>query len=223
MEKSATILAQSALFRGLSPEDIQQLAGICSELSLARGQLLFAEGTQASGFYVVVEGQMKIYKSNSEGKEKILHVSGPGESFAEVPVFHGAPYPANAAAIQATRLLCFPRDAFIVAITNHPSLSLNMMGNFAMKLRRFSSQIEDLALKEVPARIASHLLYLSEAQGGDDLVKLRIAKGQLANLLGTTPETLSRVFGRLSEQGMIRIDGKVVHLLDREALAELAG
>lgn len=220
MDPLSTI-AHSSLFRDLAAADLEQLASICTERSVRRGQLLFSEGSMASGFYLVAEGQMKIFKSNLEGKEKILHISGPGESFAEVPVFHGTPYPASAVAIQSSQLLCFPRDAFIAMITSNPQLSLKMMANFAMKLRRFSSQIEYLTLREVPARIASHLLYLHSVQKQEAKVTLRIPKGQLANLLGTTPETLSRVFNRLAEQGILRVEGKVVHLLKLKKLEAL--
>ena len=87
-----------------------------------------------------------------------------------------------------------------------------------MRLRRFTSQIESLSLKEVPARLASYLLYLSEEQGTADYVELEIAKGQLASLLGTIPETLSRIFGKTSEEGLIEVKGKRIRLLDRERL-----
>jgi CRP/FNR family transcriptional regulator len=220
MDPLSTI-AHSNLFHGLATADLKQLVSICTEQSVRRGQLLFSEGKMASGFYLIAEGQIKIFKCNLEGKEKILHISGPGESFAEVPVFHGTPYPASAMALQPSQLLCFPRDTFIAMITNNPQLSLKMMANFAMKLRRFSSQIESLTLREVPSRIASHLLYLDSIQKQEAKVTLRIPKGQLANLLGTTPETLSRVFNRFTEQGILRVEGKVVHLLKIEDLKSL--
>jgi len=87
-----------------------------------------------------------------------------------------------------------------------------------MRLRRFATQIEHLSLKEVPGRLASHLLYLSEEQGGTDRVLLDIPKGQLASLLGTSPETLSRIFSRMGEEGIIEVRGKEISLLDRERL-----
>ena len=88
-----------------------------------------------------------------------------------------------------------------------------------MRLRRFASQIESLSLKEVPARLASYLLYLSEEQNSPDKVELNISKGQLASLLGTIPETLSRIFARMSEDGLIEVQGRAILLLDRRELA----
>ncbi|WP_309397705.1 Crp/Fnr family transcriptional regulator [Cerasicoccus maritimus] len=219
----AAIIAQCSLFNGLNEEDVLMLAAACETKQVGRGEVIFLEGVAAVGFYVVATGQVKIYKSNAEGREKILHIFGPGESFAEVPVFHGDPYPASAMAMKASEVLCFPRARFVEIIEQHPSLSMNMLANFAQKLRRFSMQIENLALREVPARLASHLIYLSESQKRTDAVTLRVPKGQLANLLGTTPETLSRVLGRLEESGVIRSEGKAIALLDWPKLRELAG
>jgi CRP/FNR family transcriptional regulator len=89
-----------------------------------------------------------------------------------------------------------------------------------MRLRRFVDQIENLSLKEVPERLAGYLLYLREEQGGKDSVELEISKGQLASLLGTIPETLSRIFARMSEEGLIAVEGKKIRLLNLQALQE---
>jgi CRP/FNR family transcriptional regulator len=89
-----------------------------------------------------------------------------------------------------------------------------MLAMLSLRLRRFASQVESLSLKEVPGRLAAHLVYLAEEQGRTDQVVLDIPKGQLASLLGTSPETLSRIFARMSEEGLIRVDGKRIELLD---------
>jgi CRP/FNR family transcriptional regulator len=120
----------------------------------------------------------------------------------------------------ATRVLFLPRRGFVEIVTQCPSIALNMLAMLSMRLRRFTSQIESLSLKEVPARLASYLLYLAEEQGTDDRVELEISKGQLASLLGTIPETLSRIFAKMSEEGLIDVQGRTIHLLDRAGLEE---
>ena len=87
-------------------------------------------------------------------------------------------------------------------------------------MRRFAAQIENLSLKEVPGRLASYLFYLAEEQQRQDLVVLDIPKGQLASLLGTSSETLSRIFAKMTEEGLIRVEGKTIYLLDLELLRE---
>lgn len=95
-----------------------------------------------------------------------------------------------------------------------------MLAVLAMRLRRFATQIEHLTLREVPGRLAMYLLYMAREQKNMQQVTLDIPKGQLASLLGTSPETLSRIFQKMSEEGLIQVEGKRILLLDPEALAE---
>ena len=99
---------------------------------------------------------------------------------------------------------------------------MNMLGELSMRLRQFTLQIENLSLKEVPSRLASYLIVLAEEQGQPDHVSLTISKGQLASLLGTIPETLSRIFAKMSAQNLIQVDGKEIYLLDTLGLEELS-
>jgi CRP-like cAMP-binding protein len=211
---------QSPLFNGLPSEQIDLIVRIIVRKNYNRGETIFFEGDQGTGFYMVDSGKVKIYKMSFSGKEQILHIFGPGEPFGEVPVFHGQPFPATAEALSKTSLLFFPRDKFIQLVHDMPSIALNMLAVLSMRLRRFASQIESLSLKEVPARLASYLLYLSEEKGGASAVDLEISKGQLASLLGTIPETLSRIFAKMTEEGLIAVEGRTIRILDRDALAD---
>lgn len=215
------IIAGSPLFEGLPTKELGEIAAIAIGKSYQRGETIFFEGDIAVGFYMVAEGRVKIFKMSPGGKEHILHIFGAGEPFGEVPVFHGRPFPATAEALDKTATLYFPRDRFIRLVEANPSIALNMLGVLSLRLRRFASQIENLSLKEVPARLAGYLLYLSEEQGTVERVDLPITKGQLASLLGTIPETLSRIFARMSEEGLINVQGRQIELLDRDGLADL--
>ena len=221
MKKKSEFLADSLLFSGVPDDQLVEIAGIAVEREIGRGESIFFEGDEAVGFYMVVSGRVKIFKMSLEGREQILHIFGPGEPFGEVPVFHGQPYPANAVALEKTRLLFFPRREFVRLVETNPSIALNMLAMLSLRLRRFATQIEHLSLKEVPGRLAAHLRYLCREQGRDDQVTLEIPKGQLASLLGTSPETLSRIFARMGEAGVIAVRGKVITILDRERLEEL--
>ncbi|MBV5305281.1 MAG: Crp/Fnr family transcriptional regulator [Desulfobulbaceae bacterium] len=219
MDKRALIGA-SMLFGGLPEDQFEAVVRIAVEKKVEKGEFVFHEGDPGNGFYMVAEGKVKIFKMSWAGKEQILHIFGPGEPFGEVPVFHGTPFPANAETLVKSVLLFFPRDTFIALVEDNPSLALHMLAILSLRLRRFVDQIENLSLKEVPARLAGYLLYLSEEQGEGDSVELEISKGQLASLLGTIPETLSRIFARMSDEGLIAVDGKKIQILDRAALAE---
>lgn len=210
------------LFEELSEEQLNALAMITNEITFEKGGHIFSEGEKASGFYVVVTGRVKIFKLSSEGKEQILHIFGAGEIFGEVPVFTGQVFPANAEAMEKSKALFFPRDSIISLIERNPSIALNMLAVLSIRLRRFTSLIDDLSLKEVPGRLAAYLLYTSKEKKDTGTMELNITKGQLASLLGTIPETLSRILSRMTGQGLIELKGRIIRIMDRNILEELA-
>jgi CRP/FNR family transcriptional regulator len=169
--------------------------------------VIFEEGDEGRGFFVVKFGRVKVFKLSTDGKEQILHFFGDGEHFAEVPAFDGQCFPASAAAIEKSELLFFPRTAFLALLEQHPTLAIAMLAVSARHLRRMAQIIENLSFKEVPGRLAVCLLYLSDRNGKGDEVELDMTKTQLAAFLGTIPETLSRVFAKMSQDGLIAIDG----------------
>lgn len=209
------------LFQGLPEEQIEKLAMILKDQVFGRGKIIFSEGDEGLGFYVVITGRIKIFKLSFEGKEQILHFVEPGEPFGEVPVFAGANFPANAAPLETSRVLFFPREELAGLIEENPSLAMNMLAILSRRLRQFALLVDNLSLKEVPGRLAAYLLYLSEKEEGSKDLVLDITKSQLASLLGTIPETLSRILGRLSNQGFIEIKGPKIKILDREGLESL--
>lgn len=222
MDKLKDTIASCDLFAGLPDEQLEALCRISVAETYNKGTTIFAEGERGRGFFIAESGAVKIYKLSVEGKEHILHIFGPGEPFGEVPVFTGKPFPASAMAIKASRILLFPRSAFIDLLSRDPSLALNMLGVLSMRLRQFTVQIENLALKEVPGRLAAHLIWLSEDQNNQDCVSLDISKGQLASLLGTIPETLSRILAKMNGHRLIEVQGRKIRLLNFEGLKELA-
>ncbi|MDY6843626.1 MAG: Crp/Fnr family transcriptional regulator [Thermodesulfobacteriota bacterium] len=211
------------LFKGLPRENHEGLAKIIVDKIFNRGQIIFSEGDEGNGFYVLISGRVKIFKLSPDGKQQILHIFSPGEPFGEVPVFAGERFPAHAEAIEESRVFFFPRVAFIDLITKNPSLALNMLAILSRRLYRFTTLIASLSLKEVPERLAAYLLYLCEMGGGTMALTLDISKGQLASLLGTIPETLSRVLSKMSREGLIQLDGtRRILICNREEIEKLA-
>ncbi len=210
------------LFDGLSREQYHELATIVVAHSYRGGQIIFSEGDEGSGFYVVISGRVKVFKLSPDGKEQILHVFGPGEPFGEASVFAGQRFPAHAEALEESRIFFFPRAAFIELIKQDPSLALNMLAILSRRLRKFTLLVEDLSLKEVPGRLAAYLLYMSKQRDESNDLELDVAKGQLASLLGTIPETLSRILTKMVRHGLIQSDGPRIRILDRQGLEELA-
>lgn len=222
MKRNLGIISATPLFRGLPEKQLKEIEQIAVDRDFNKGEVIFLEGDDGNGFFLIAEGLIKIFKVSSEGKEQILHILGPGEPFGEVPVFSGQQFPASAETIIESHLLFFPRTAFVNLISANPSLAMNMLAVLSMRLRQFTVQVENLSLKEVSGRLAAYLVYLADEEGKEDAVTLNISKGQLASLLGTIPETLSRVFIRMTELNLIEMDGRNIKLLDRSGLEELA-
>lgn len=221
-EDTVTLLRGMPVFQGLPTAQLQALANIAEPIRYQPGDHIFTEGDPAEGFFLILSGQVKVYKLSFDGKEQVLHFVGPDEIFAEVPVFSGGAYPANAGALRETRTLFFPRAAIRRLLAKDPNLAMNLLADLSRRLRQLTRLVENLSLKESPARLAAYLLHTSEELMHADEVELDVTKGQLATLLGTTPETLSRTLKKMSENGLLVVQGRTIRLLDKAGLADMA-
>lgn len=210
------------LFQGLKDNQLQEIESICRSKSYQKNQTIFSQDDWADGFYIVQSGKVKVYKLSPEGKEQILHMFSAGQPIGEVPVFAGTTFPAHAQAYEDSRLLFFPRENFRELFARDPSLAMNMLAVMAKRLRDFTSAIEDLTLKELPSRLATYLMHLQDESGGQETVHLDVSKGTLAKILGTTQETLSRVFKRMSDEGIIKVERQSISILEDGQLEDLA-
>jgi len=215
-------ISRSQLFGGLPDEHLREIRNVSIEKRVNRGEIVFFDGEEGNGFYLVVEGVIRVYKMSLEGKEQVLHIVKAGETIGAVPVFSGKSFPANAQAMTESLLLFFPKEKFIRLITGNPSLTMNILAVLSMRLRDFTMQIENLSLKELPGRLAAYLLNQLQVQGGSDLITLDVSKSQISNILGTRPESLSRALGVIRERKLIDVDGPNIRVLDRDGLEELA-
>jgi CRP/FNR family transcriptional regulator len=215
------LLRNTYLCRELDAQELEALARIVSLQRVSKGELLFLQGDEAKGFYLLLTGNVRIYQVSAEGKEYTLHRIRPGEMFAEAAIFKGGTFPANCTASENSLVAFFPKADVIDLLTRFPQISLKMIGALSAFVRDFNRQIEELSLKEVPARIASFLLRMSEKSGGRVLT-LDTTKAELATSLGTISETLSRNFRKLKELGVINVEGNTITLLDVSRLQSIA-
>lgn len=205
------------LCRDLDRKELEALADIVSIRKATKGEVLFFQGDPATGFYVLLSGAVRIYKASPDGKEYTLHHIKPGQMFAEAVLFGGDIFPANSMAVNDSLVGFFPKEQFIKLIEDSPQVSLKMIAALSNFVREFNQQIEDLSLREVPARLASHLLRKAE-QSGSNQIALDITKAELARSLGTISETLSRNLKKLRDLGLVEVDGKNITILDSERL-----
>jgi len=220
------ILKRCPLFSDLEDREIAEIRAISASKRYPKGALIFSEDEQALGFFVLISGRVKVYKLSPEGKEQILHIISPGETFAEAALFAGSTYPAFAESLAETRALYFSKEGFLDLIRGNPQISLNMIASLSHWLRKFVSLVEELSLKDVSARLSKYLIDLSakSAQSSKRGIEfeLGISKSQLASQLGTISETLSRALRKLRDRRIIEVEGKKITILQKEALEDIS-
>ncbi|MGD0914900.1 MAG: Crp/Fnr family transcriptional regulator [Thermodesulfobacteriota bacterium] len=223
---SIDLLRQCPLFAGLQERDLRKVRAITLPRMYRKKEVLFSDGEEAKGFYVILSGKVKLYKISPEGKEQILHVVSAPDAFAEAALFLEGTYPAFAEALSDSQLLFFPKRNFIELIEKNPQLSINMIVSLSQYLKKFASLIEELSLREVSSRIAKYLIDLSLKSSKEGKspteIELDLSKTQLASKLGTISETLSRTFAKMKSKRIIDVRRNRILILNRELLGEMA-
>jgi len=223
---SIELLRRCPLFAGLKEDDLKRIRAIASLRQIEKKEVLFSDGEEAKGFYVILSGKVKLFKVSPEGKEQILHIVSAPDAFAEAALFLEGTYPAFAEAMTDSQLLYFPKRDFIQLIEKNPQLSINIIVTLSHFLKRFASLIEELSLKEVSSRVAKYVVDLSIKSSKEGKspkeVELDLSKTQLALKLGTISETLSRTLAKMKAKRIIDVKKNKIIILNREALEELA-
>jgi CRP-like cAMP-binding protein len=217
----AEILHGCRLFSAVQTAGFQRLVTIARLASFRKGEMIFREGQECPGVYVVGSGLVRVFKTAPGGKEHVLHIVGPGQTFAEVAAIGGFAVPASAEAVAPTTCALLPMDRFRKALEEDHSLCLGMMTGLTLWVRHLVGLMEDIVLRDAVGRLARYLL-ASEA-GEDGLIELPTLKRHVASHLNLTSETLSRSIRRLTDAEVIRqLDNNRVQLVDRDKLRMIA-
>jgi CRP-like cAMP-binding protein len=206
-ESKQDILRKIYLFSGLEDKDLDSLARLAISRNFPRDTPIFWEGKEALGFYILLSGQVKLVKSSLDGKEYILRLVVPKETFGEAAVLAEASY-------------------FLTLLTDSPRLARNMMATMSHLLYHLTRQLEDLSLKEVSARLAQYLMQRCQESHGEVAAGLSfdlpVTKTHLAAYLGTISETLSRTLARFKALGVIQVEKSRITIEEPEHLEKIA-
>lgn len=207
-------------FQELKDEQLVRIATLVQERSLEKGQLLLTEGDPAEGLYFVISGRVKVFRVSPEGRQQVLRVMGPSESFNDVPAFDGGPNPANVEAIEPTVVGLLPTNTVLSLVRQYPAVALGMVRIFAMRLRMLVALVSDLSLLSVEGRVAKVLLaYAESASPSSAPLSLRLTQHDLAAMVGTAREVVARALRSLEEAGAIRRDEGRIQITDLQSLA----
>jgi len=219
-------LTRFNMFAGLTKAQLKSLAGIAQRRRFTKGEAIFFEGQETSGFHLVEEGRIKVFKISPDGKEHILHIVEPGFSFAEACIFfEERTCPASASALEGTQTIFFPKDALLEELKRNCAVGLKMLGSMASWIRLMAEQVGSLSLRTVEGRLVNYLVVLAKrlkvpfADG--QAITLDVEKGVLAARLGTIPETLSRSLKKLQDAGLIKVERGVLTIMDARGLLDM--
>ena len=206
-------------FAPLDEDTLASVAAAAVHRAYAPDEIIFLEGEPCAGLFCVQSGHVKIYKSSPEGREQILHICRPCESFNDVAVFDGGPNPASAQAMDATTVCLIERSALLNLFDRHPKLAQAVVAVLAARARMLVNMVEDLSLRSVTGRLAK--LLLDQATQGGEAIPL--THQQMAARLGTVREMVSRALRELEVEGLVRREGRQIVIVDRAALERRSG
>ncbi len=212
------------LFQGVSADKLKLLAAQSTLKKFKAGEMVIGESDPVRSFFVVISGQLKLYRSSAEGKEQTLQLLGPGDPFGLCTAFATDAFPASAMAIENSAVLLIPGAVMEATARQEPALLFNIIRILSGRLKDSMTLIESLALKEIPGRLSSFLLHLLPKDAADkkSSIELTISQRELAKILGSTPEALSRTLRKLANDGILSTAGRVITILDYGTLKQLA-
>lgn len=216
-----TILNHCRLFEGLSEASFSRLVTMAQMRRFDKGRLIFRQGNECPGIYVVGSGLVRVFKTASGGKEHVLHMVGPGETFAEVAAIGNFDCPASAEAVAPVVCAILPTESLQRAIDEDHELCRGLLRGLTLWVRHLVGLMEDIVLRDASGRLARYLLDAPADDAGR--ITLPTLRRHLASHLNLTSETFSRTIRRLADAGLVDpADENQIRLIDREKLRMVA-
>ncbi len=202
-------LREIPMFKAMTNQQLAEVAKIVQSQSLERGEFVFFEGAEKTAVYFIRTGAIKVYKVDEEGREQIISYLRTGDMFPHVGLFDDLPYPGTAEALSSTSLGLLPVRQFEQLLQKDPQIALTVLRVLSQKILELQQKLQDATLQSVSDRVLRTLIHLSEWYGEkrDDgrYLALRMTNRELANMIGTTRESVNRILNDLKKQGLIEI------------------
>jgi CRP-like cAMP-binding protein len=215
MDAIRQFLAEHPYFRDLPAPDREGVARLATMRTLVRGEILALEGEPCTTVYFVIQGRLRAIKSSPQGREQVVSELLPGQTFYLPPALDGGPLPATTQAATRATLLGFSQRDFLALLQNHRAIAMQVLVDFARRLRQLSSLVETLSLRSVPDRLAR--LLLEQVQAPTDH---QLTQREMAAQLGTVREVLARALARFEDNGWIHLRRGVIEVVDPQALRQ---
>lgn len=211
------------LFAGLTPQEQEEVAAFARPIRRARGEVIHMPNDGAPNLLVVHRGRVKIANVTANGHEQLLRVLEPGDFTGEAAFVTGESPETWATALADTELCSFAHADLVELVARYPGITMGILRAVTNRLETAEQMITDLTSADVEVRLARYLLELMTMRAGRATVRLPLAKKDIASLLGTTPETLSRKLAAFVNRGLITLNGRDVVIADPPSLREVVG
>ncbi len=208
------MLDRIPLFAALTPEAVATLEQHSAVRSFRKNTVVIQKGDESSTLYAVVEGRLKVSIADNEGKEVILNTLGPGDHFGELAILGEGPRTATVITLEDSRLLTMSRSAFLDCLGKHPDIALALIRHLADRVAQLTEQVASLALRDVYSRVRETLT-ANAVEADGKLVTGRFTQSEIAQMVGSSREMVSRIFKELREGGYISLDDKRVTILKK--------
>jgi CRP-like cAMP-binding protein len=213
------------LFKGSTKEEMAALDRMTSMISAKKKEPVYLPGDPSRQVYLLKSGRVKVSKITDDGKEITLALLKPGDIFGELEALDETPRDTMAEALEDIQLCVIQREDFMRMLEAKPDLSIRLTKLMGFRLRRIESRIEELVCRDVPARLAHLLLEISKEFGRQEAdgirLEIRLTHQEIANLIGSTRETVSATLGAFRRQGLLRLDERSILISSRERLTRL--
>ena len=217
---STAMLKAVPLFISLPEEQLRMLTPVVTRRSAPRASTIIAGGDATDSLYIVLSGRLKVMMSDSDGKEVILSILGPGEFFGEMGLIDDEPRSASVVTLEACELLTITKRDFRRCLAENFEMAMAVMRGLVRRLREADRKIGSLALLDVYGRVSRLLLDMAETVNGEKIVTKRLPKQDIAKMIGASREMVSRVMKDLQVGGYIEMRGSNIVLRDTIMLPE---
>jgi len=221
------VLESVPLFRDLPDADLGVLAASLRTRRYRRGEVIFHQGDPGDALHIILAGRVKISSPSDTGVEAIFTTLRPGEFFGSLALLDGAPRSASATAVEPAETLILPRERFRQLLNDHPAIRDHVLAELARELRRLTFHVEELHFLDIAGRLAARLVRMVEEQGsvpGSGEIRLEgpITQGELAAMVGSTRQSVNKLLGYLTDDGLIRQERDTIVVLDLAGLQRAA-
>lgn len=218
----ATTLQAIPLFAHLTDEELARMGELTRQRKHPKGSVILFEDDPGDALYVVIEGQVKVVLIGEDGREVILATLADGDFFGEMSLIDDKPRSAHVIAMETSNLLVLRRDDFQRCLEDNPRIALGLLRALTKRLRLADSKIGGLVLLDVTGRVARLLLEMADENDGV-VISRKVTHHQIAQMIGSSRETVSRTMRTLIDENLIEVAGKTITVRDREAMESTAG